>query len=256
MIEGVSIYVAVVFLLTTIVTVWFLLRASESAGKTSLPVRILYFTLPLWLLLTGFLASSGFYKEFQAAPPRIILFGVIPAILFIAAYFLFFRTSFIEKADLKLLTLLHIVRVPVELVILSLSFGGAIPKLMTFNGFNFDIISGMTAPIDHLFHRIPSRRDQQSNSTRMEYRVSSSARQYRYTCRTFVPFPVSAACARPAECCGCIPAIYLAPDDRRTDRSVCSPGFPLQTFTGKTSCGLNNLYCFSVKCIGRLHLQV
>lgn len=147
MIEGVSIYVAVVFLLTTIVTVWFLLRASESAGKTSLPVRILYFTLPLWLLLTGFLASSGFYKEFQAAPPRIILFGVIPAILFIAAYFLFFRTSFIEKADLKLLTLLHIVRVPVELVLLSLSFGGAIPKLMTFNGFNFDIISGMTAPI-------------------------------------------------------------------------------------------------------------
>lgn len=147
MIEGVSTSVAVVFLLTTIAAVWFLLRASEPAGKTSLPVRILYFTLPLWLLLTGFLATSGFYREFQAMPPRIILFGVLPAIVFIVAYFLFFRKTFVEKVDIKLLTLIHIVRVPVELVLLSLSLAGAVPKLMTFNGFNFDIIAGMTAPI-------------------------------------------------------------------------------------------------------------
>jgi hypothetical protein len=38
------------------------------------------------------------------------------------------------------------VRIPVELVLLWLSLHKAIPQLMTFEGRNFDIISGITAP--------------------------------------------------------------------------------------------------------------
>lgn len=147
MIETVPLHVSVIFLLTTLTAVWILLRAAESAGKTSLPVRLLYFVLPLWLLLTGFLSSAGLYQNFSVAPPLLVMFGVFPALLFIATYLVFFRKSFIEKLDLKRLTLVHIVRIPVEIVLFWLSYVAVVPKLMTFEGWNFDIIAGITAPI-------------------------------------------------------------------------------------------------------------
>ncbi|MFD2555125.1 hypothetical protein [Sphingobacterium tabacisoli] len=45
------------------------------------------------------------------------------------------------------ITYLNIVRIPVELVLFWLFLNGAIPELMTFEGRNFDIIAGITAPI-------------------------------------------------------------------------------------------------------------
>ena len=47
----------------------------------------------------------------------------------------------------KPLTLLHTVRFPVELVLLWLYQAGQVPQLMTFEGWNFDILSGLSAPV-------------------------------------------------------------------------------------------------------------
>jgi hypothetical protein len=47
---------------------------------------------------------------------------------------------------LKEITYLNIIRIPVELVLVMLYMHHAIPRLMTFEGRNFDIISGITAP--------------------------------------------------------------------------------------------------------------
>src|SRR5580765_5287491 len=83
-------------------------------------------------------------------PPRLFLFGVLPALLLIISYFLFFRARFIERLPLRLLTLVHVVRIPVEIVLLWLFFGGLIPQVMTFEGRNFDILSGILATIVYL----------------------------------------------------------------------------------------------------------
>jgi len=48
---------------------------------------------------------------------------------------------------LRKLTLLHIVRVPVEITLYWLATEKAVPELMTFAGRNFDIVSGITVPI-------------------------------------------------------------------------------------------------------------
>mgnify|MGYP003376458549 CR=1 FL=1 len=53
--------------------------------------------------------------------------------------------------DIKALTLLHIVRVPVEIVLFRLFIYIMIPELMTFEGRNFDIISGISAPLIYYF---------------------------------------------------------------------------------------------------------
>ena len=56
-----------------------------------------------------------------------------------------------DALDVKTLTILHVIRVPVELILLSLFLHKAIPQLMTFEGRNFDILSGITAPFVYYF---------------------------------------------------------------------------------------------------------
>lgn len=55
--------------------------------------------------------------------------------------------SFIDTLPLTQLTLLHIVRIPVELVLFWLFANQVVPQIMTFEGRNFDIVSGISAPI-------------------------------------------------------------------------------------------------------------
>lgn len=147
MIEGLPFYVPIVFIFTTLATIWFLLAAAKSVGRDSFSYKVLIFLLPFWLLLTGFLATTPFYRDPSTMPPRVFLYGVWPATALIIAYFVFFRRAFIEKLSLKHLALLHTVRFPVELVLLWLFQAGQVPQLMTFEGWNFDILSGITAPI-------------------------------------------------------------------------------------------------------------
>ena len=150
MIEGLPFYVGLVFFLTTLLTVWFLVSAARNAGEGSTPYRILIFLLPLWLLLTGYLSTTGFYRVADASPPRVVAFGVLPSVLVIGVYFIAFR-QFITRLSLRSLTLLHVVRIPVELVLFWLHQNGQVPIQMTFEGWNYDILSGITAPIIYWF---------------------------------------------------------------------------------------------------------
>ena len=146
MIEGLPFYVNLVFFLTTLLAVWFLVSASRKAGEDMAPYRILVFLLPLWILLTGYLSTTGFYRVPDAMPPRVVAFGVLPSVLLIVIFFIAFR-HFVNRLPLTTLTLLHVVRIPVELVLLWLFQNGQVPIVMTFEGWNFDILSGITAPI-------------------------------------------------------------------------------------------------------------
>ncbi len=148
--ESLPPYVSIVFILTTFAAIGFLLRAMRVVGLDTFPAGLLLFLLPLWIFFQATLALGGFYENFSSVPPRVLVFAVLPPILLIAAYFIFFRKSFIERLPLQTLTLLHIVRVPVEIVLLWLFIGGQVPQMMTFEGRNFDILSGVLAPIVYL----------------------------------------------------------------------------------------------------------
>lgn len=145
--ESVPGYVSSVFIITTFAAIAFLLQAAKRTGLNSLPTRILLFIIPLWLFFQAILATGGFYQITDAMPPRLMLFGVLPALALIVLYFLAFRRPFVEKLPLRVLTLLHVVRIPVELVLYWLFLSGAVPKAMTFAGWNFDILSGLAAPV-------------------------------------------------------------------------------------------------------------
>ncbi len=133
-------YISIVFILTTIYTVAMFVRAANGN-------RTVLFILFAWLTLQGFIAYSGFYTNTKGVPPRFML-TIGPALLCIM---LLFATSkgrqFIHGLNLQSLTLLHVARIPVEIVLLWLFVHKAIPQVMTFEGHNFDILSGVTAPI-------------------------------------------------------------------------------------------------------------
>jgi hypothetical protein len=104
--------------------------------------------LALWLGLQGWLAARGFYLEQAASFPPRLVFGLAPPLLALAALFATPRgRSFVDRLPAEPLTYFHTVRLPVELVLYGLFTAGLVPELMTFAGRNFDILSGLTAPL-------------------------------------------------------------------------------------------------------------
>ena len=53
----------------------------------------------------------------------------------------------LSKRDDRVSTFLHTVRLPIEIILLELYLNKMIPQLMTFEGRNFDVVLGITAPI-------------------------------------------------------------------------------------------------------------
>ncbi len=142
--ENLPRYIPLVFGITTILTVLLFYKASRF-DKTTLLV------LCSWLVLQSILGIKGFYTITNTIPPRFLLL-VLPPVLFISILFLTSRgRKYLDNLDLKTLTILHIVRIPVEIVLFWLFLSKTVPELMTFEGRNFDILSGLTAPFVFYF---------------------------------------------------------------------------------------------------------
>ena len=104
-----------------------------------------------WAVLHSCLSLTGFYFITDEMPPRFAL-TILPPVAFIIVL-LSTRAGkqYTDGLDMKWLTLLHVVRLPVELMLLGLYYHKGIPELMTFEGRNFDILSGITAPVIYYF---------------------------------------------------------------------------------------------------------
>jgi hypothetical protein len=137
--ETLPFYIPATFLITFFLSI-FLFYKAANASKTALIV------IGVWVILQTVLGLSGFYRAAEAVPPRLPLL-ILPPIIYIL---ILFNTekgrAFIDTLNLKWLTILHVVRIPVELVLFWLSVHKLVPELMTFQGRNFDILSGISAP--------------------------------------------------------------------------------------------------------------
>ncbi|HEX2639694.1 MAG TPA: hypothetical protein VHL50_03935 [Pyrinomonadaceae bacterium] len=147
MMEGLPAYVSPFFIATTFLTVGFLFYAVKQAGTDSLPAKLLLFLIAFWLVFQASLALGGFFQVTSATPPRIFAFAAFPALLTAILFVVFFPRTLIDRLPLRTLTLLHVIRVPVEITLLWLFQSGQIPQAMTFEGRNLDILSGLSAPL-------------------------------------------------------------------------------------------------------------
>lgn len=137
-------HIGIAIALTTLITIWFFFKATGNS-KTVLIV------LAIWLVIQSAISVTGFYTVTDSLPPRFLLL-VLPPFLFIAGLFVTVRgRRFIDNLNVKTLTILHVIRIPVEIVLFWLFIGKTIPQLMTFEGRNFDILSGLSSPVIYYF---------------------------------------------------------------------------------------------------------
>ncbi len=150
MIPNLPLYISIVFLLTTILLfllfTWVYKGSSNYSPKTAAIILLLQF---IWLIVQGSLALSEVYNSgLDVSPPRLLVFGILPPMLVII-YLLLSKQGgvWINSLPLERLVWLSIVRIPVEIGLFRLYIHGAVPRLMTFEGGNLDIISGLTVPV-------------------------------------------------------------------------------------------------------------
>jgi hypothetical protein len=127
------------FMLTALLTLWLLYRAARFNNRVLLIAGS-------WLLLQTALTIGGFYLNTSGTPPHFALLVFPPMVLILVLLISKPGRRFLDTLDTKQLMLVHIVRVPVELVLWGLFLHHAAPRLMTFEGGNLDILSGLSAP--------------------------------------------------------------------------------------------------------------
>ena len=109
------------------------------------------YVLSGWLLFQAILGLSGFYRVHGGSMPRFLLL-ILPPLFFIFVVLLTVKgRGLAGQPDLKWLTLLHVLRIPIELVLFWLCIYRAVPRIMTFEGRNLDILAGLTAPLIYYF---------------------------------------------------------------------------------------------------------
>ena len=150
--ENLPSYICIVFALTTLLTIYFFYKASNSSN-------VPLFILIAWVILQTIVSKTGFYKITNTFPPRFLLLVLPPLITIVLLFTIAQGKIFIDRLDVKLLTLLHVVRIPVELLLYWLFVYKQIPQLMTFEGRNFDILSGLTAPLIYYFGFVKNKLD-------------------------------------------------------------------------------------------------
>ena len=142
MIESIPPFVGILFTLTTLYGLWWFKKCFKPGQAT-------WILLFAWFALQGYLAYTGFYQDNQSIPPHFALAIVPPLILII--YLLVSKRNNFSEVELSDLHWIHTIRIPVEVVLWLLYTYEQIPKIMTFEGRNFDILMGLTAPLVVLY---------------------------------------------------------------------------------------------------------
>ncbi len=138
-------YISLIFVATVAVTIFFLWTAVK---QVSLQKSIYLLIIMLsWCAISGTMGLNGFLRDYHAIPPRFVFIVGPPFLSIIVLFALPASRKFIQHLPLSFLVILHIIRIPVELVLWWLAEEKFIPIELTFEGRNFDILSGLTAPV-------------------------------------------------------------------------------------------------------------
>ncbi len=127
MIKDLPSYVNVTFILTTISTLLLFLWTIKNSNseRTRKNLGLIFVILLVWLILQAVLSLKNVYhSEIIAFPPKILILGILPALLSILLLFVSKSgKQFIDSLPLLNLTVLSLVRLPVEIVLFWLAEG-------------------------------------------------------------------------------------------------------------------------------------
>ena len=111
--------------------------------------RLAYTALCLaaWLWLSAELAHRGWLGEFDARPPHFFVLMAPTAIATVALALSPFAARLAARTAWPALIGFQVFRLPVEIVLATLAGAGIAPPQMTWHGGNFDVLTGLSAPL-------------------------------------------------------------------------------------------------------------
>lgn len=110
-------------------------------------IRSLVLMLIGWFIYLGILSKTEFLYD-TSLPPRFVIFLFIPLTLICVRFYLKKKDSeILANIPMHWLIAFQTFRIAVEVILLFTFLKGIIPISATFEGYNFDILWGIMAPI-------------------------------------------------------------------------------------------------------------
>lgn len=142
------------FIALSLVCVLLIYRTLQLSGRTpegviigeAIPGKFILLVL-LWTIAVSVLAYSGFLSDFSMFPPKMFIVLLIPLVLIIWALTRPKTTQLLANIPPQWLLYVQSFRFIVELLLWALFIDNRAPVQMTFEGFNYDILVGITGPI-------------------------------------------------------------------------------------------------------------
>lgn len=149
--DDIPLHVKIIFIGCIIAAFSFLYFAVKQTGKKSNLPTIFLTLLCIWLFFISLVTFQDYFLDFDSRPPRLILFVLINFVVITLLFLIRRSRNFIGRMPITTLTHIHIIRVPIEMVLWWLFLGGVVPEAITFEGVNYDILTGITAPFAAIF---------------------------------------------------------------------------------------------------------
>jgi hypothetical protein len=115
---------------------------SFQPGKGKKPVLMTFIFIVLWMALQAYLAQRGFYCSFATTLSR-LFYAMLPPLLVV--FYVGLMKNIFPAFRLRWLTFLHMIRLPLSLLLLSLYYDKQVPVEMTFKGRDYDLLAGLTS---------------------------------------------------------------------------------------------------------------
>ncbi|MDL5051220.1 hypothetical protein QQ054_35040 [Oscillatoria amoena NRMC-F 0135] len=134
-------------LLITALGVAFVFKSAVSQSTMRNKLFPIIFLILVWIVDSILSLKGVFLDTIKSTPP--VFFPAVIVMLSLAVYFAlkYEPLTLFKKENLKYAVALQTFRFPLELIFVWAFHLGLMPKQMTFEGLNFEVLVGLTAPL-------------------------------------------------------------------------------------------------------------
>jgi hypothetical protein len=153
--SNVPVYISLLLIAAVSLIIWFIFYSLKT-GLNSLNAdkqkkNKYYYSAALiiagWLIITMLIAFNGTLLDFTSTPPKLMIV-VLPPVIAISYLSNSTRVNtLISEIPSSWLVYIQTLRVLIELILWLLYINNIIPVQMTFEGINYDILAGLSAPL-------------------------------------------------------------------------------------------------------------
>ena len=142
-------YIALTVIMIIIILLGYNKTAKKSLSESIAKSNTLKVTIGLflWILYVTIIAKTGFLQEYSL-PPRFPIFLIFPAFIFTGFFLYKYRNSqIIKDIPTSWLVYYQSFRIIIESLFVATVTVGFLHPEVTFEGYNYDILFGFSAPI-------------------------------------------------------------------------------------------------------------